>query len=1478
MSILQNGFHNLHPVLAGWFQTTFGQPTPAQQLGWKSIQAGQSTLIFAPTGSGKTLAAFVACLDHLWRTPKLTPGVRILYISPLKALNEDISRNLEFPLQGVEELSQRLGADLPRLTVGVRSGDTPAADRQRMIRKPPDILITTPESLHLLLTSRARSTLQTISYVIVDEIHALCSTKRGVFLSLLLERLEAINPRGFLRIGLSATQRPLEEVARFLGGGRRVKQDNGSDRYEPRFVHIVDTAQKKELDLKVVAPFSDALSTRTGSVWPDIERILFEEIRRHRSTIVFANNRRVAERLTSHLNELAELADLKPEAGDWVEFAKSHHGSLNLGERRLTEESLKRGELAAVVATASLELGIDMGAVDLVCQVESPGSISRGLQRVGRASHFVGRISRGRMIAKTPGDLLESAALCSQMKHGHVEWLRVPTNCLDVLAQQVAACVAMEPWSVNDLFNLVRQAYPYRDLPASAFESVLKMLSGRFPADSFRDLRARLSWDRVHNRLAALPGTAKLALMGGGTIPDTGQYPVHLGEGGPRLGELDEEFVLERRVGETFVLGTATWKIEAIEPLKVIVGRAEGRSALMPFWRGEDSPRTAELGEAVGTISREVAERIDDPTLVEWLGSECNLDVNAAEALIGYFARQLRVAGAVPDDRTVLVETFLDPAGELGLAILTPFGGRLHHPLKLAIQARLRQRFGIESAILHADDGILIRLPNSAEPPLDLLEGLTPDLGESLIREEIAESALYGLRFRQNAGRSLLMPRPDPSKRTPLWLQRLRARDLLQVVRHFPDFPVVVETHRECLNDDLDLPRLRAFLEKIQSGAIRVVQRPGEKPSPFASELIFRFEHTFLYQWDEPQRAKNAGQGSGVDDDLLNEVLDAETHARWLDPNAIGRVENRLRGIGRPPRSVEEMAETLRQFGDLAPSELFGPMEVFLGELEIQGRAQRIRLEGTAEPVRWISAEESELYATAFATGEPSSTLDAILGRYFRTHALVGLVELRQRYPMDLAVAAESIERLTSPAGMVRLHSVDGEDGDDAVWIDSRNLSEIRRLSIALKRKESVAVAPEVFADFLVRHQGVHPERRMTGRDALGPVLERLQGFAANADVWETLILPSRVENYRNEWLDDELAHLGWIWRAEGVGLSEPRVAFASREFPYEPIARDDLPELSGESARVLEVLKSHGASYLDEISKRSGLEPTKVRKGLDNLVARGLVSNDRFEPLRAASRERHRNFSEVSSKVPTRKPGLGNYRPGLRNRGGHSVEGRWFPFDPGGTVSDRAEAMLAWSAVLLERYGVLTRELVAMEPWAPPWKDLLACLSRAELRGEIRRGFFVEGLSGIQFASVETGEELARLATERSRNDLPVLISTLDPANLYGSGAPFDIQLLEGGTARLSRSFNNELVLMGGRPVLIIESSGKKLTGMASASEDDLKAAIALLPKLTRPSRRVIKVETYNEAAALASPAAPWLAEAGFVRDHPGMTYYAGF
>lgn len=1461
-----DGLEVLLPVVASWFRTTFGTPTPPQRLGWPSVAAGRSTLIFAPTGSGKTLAAFLACLDHLWRNPADKRATRILYISPLKALNKDVYRNLQLPLEGILESAERAGKPLAPLTVGVRSGDTPAAERQKLIRKPPDILITTPESLHLMLTSRGAETLRSLSHVIVDEIHAVCPNKRGVFLALLLERLEAINPASFVRIGLSATQRPLEEVARYLGGQRK---DPATGRWEQRPVNIVDAGQRKKLDLEVTFPFDQPGIPAQGTVWPAIEGRLFELIKQHRSTIVFTNNRRVAERLTARLNERAETEGTAEEFAPTL--ARAHHGSLSLEERQGTEETLKQGELPAVIATASLELGIDMGAVDLVCQVESPGSVSRGLQRVGRAGHLVGRVSKGRLIAKTGPDLLESAALCRAMLHGEVEELRVPSGCLDVLAQQVVACVATGRWEVPALFDLVRSAYPYRDLTPDAFETILKLVSGRFPTEAFRDLRARVSWDRIHNVLYALPGTAQLALVGGGTIPDTGQYPVYIGDEGPRIGELDEEFVFERRVGDAFMLGTATWRIDAIEPHRVLVSRAEGQPGQAPFWHGESSPRTAELGEAVAVLTREIMERLGDPALTDWLQVTCRLSPHAAVALRDYIARQARIAGAVADDRTVLIETFRDPVGELGLAVLTPFGGRLHQALRIAFQARLRERLGIAVSCLHDDDGLLIRLPQNDEPPLDLFTGLTGEHAEQLIRGELGDSALFGLRFRQNAGRALLMPRPDPGKRTPLWLQRLRAKDLLQVVRRFPDFPIVVETYRECLNEDLDLPRLRRFLDAVAAGEIKIVTRRGENPSPFAAELIFRFTAHYLYQWDEPRRAERRGGALEVAEELLDPLLDPATHARWLDPDAIGRVESRLRGTGHPPRTAAEMGELLRTLGDLAPSELAGPMRAFLAELENDGRARRIEITHTVEPTRWISGEEASLYASAFAEPHDEAALSSIVKRFLLTHALIGLDDLTDRYPINPAHATQLLEEWVETGNLVRLSSADGADGPR--WADQRNLDEVRRLSIAIKRKESVAVIPEVFVDFVARRQRVTPATRWEGAAAVGLVLEQLQGFSAPADLWESEILPRRVRDFRPAWLDDLLSSGGWLWRADGNGKAPPRVAFVPRDFPGTWLAREEERELTEAESAILSVLTTRGASFAADLARVSGLEPSRVRAALDGLSGLGYVTNDRFDPLRPSARAMAEALVNASAPM-ARRPAVGRVRPSTRRLATMRPEGRWSRLEE--STADRETAHLAWATALLDRYGVLTRETAALDPWAPPWRDLAPFLARAELRGEVRRGYFVEGLSGVQYATVDAAEDLARIAAERPGNIEPVLLCTLDPANLYGAGAALDIALLEGGTARLPRLMGNFVVLIRGRPVLIIEAFGKRLTGLASASEEELRSAVALLRSLANPSRRVLRVETYNTASVLASPAAPWLTDSGFVRDHRGMALYA--
>jgi len=1464
-----------------WFRAALGEPTLAQRLGWPAIAAGHHTLILAPTGSGKTLAAFLACLDALWRQPELPRGVRVLYISPLKALNNDIHRNLQVPLEGVVQTARDMGMSLPALETAIRTGDTPAAERQRLLRQPPHILITTPESLHLLLTSRARETLRSLTHCIIDEIHALCTNKRGVFLALLLERLQALQQSGFVRIGLSATQRPLEEVARYLGGS----EPDATGNWRPRPVTIVDAGLRKDLDLCVVSPVEQFGPLPEKSVWPSIYRLLGEEIRRHRSTIVFANNRRTVERITACLNEEEEIA-------------RAHHGSVALEMRQQTETALKEGRLPAVVATASLELGIDMGAVDLVCQVESPGNVARALQRVGRAGHLVGQKSKGRLIPKTPMDLLEQAVLAREMAAGRVEEIRVPINCLDVLAQQLIACAAMDDWNVSDLFTLVRRAYPYRDLSPHAFEMTLEMISGRYRLDDLRPptsdirkapiaaLHPRVSWDRVNNRLLALPGSRQIALVGGGVIPDTGQYAAYTSNG-TRIGELDEEFIYERRIGDVFLLGTNAWRLERIEADRVIVTPAEGAPAIVPFWRGENTGRSYDLGCAIGAFLRELSERLDQPGCLDWLQREFFLDQNAARNLRHHVERQLRSAGCLPTDHTLVIEASRDQLGDWQVILLSPFGPRLHFSLRLALEARLRERLGYQPQCLHHNDGVLIRMTDTDEPVLDLFAGLTPGNVEEWILNELADSALFALRFRQNAARSLLLPRLQPGRRAPLWLQRLRGRDLLQVARRHPDFPLIVETFRECLHDHLDVPRLQQLLADIQAGRIKVVTRRTETPSPFAAGLVFSFTAAFLYQYDGVKA--NDEHLHILDRQLLEQLVSPPNQGHLLDPRAVHQVERRLRSIGQPPRSATEMAEWLRRLGDLKPEELEGPMAAFLEQLQRQGRACRLEL--PCGP-RWVSTEDVEQYRQAFGLEDADAEQRqaagaAILHRFLTTHALVGLADVLARYPFDPAWAQRQLDEWTRSG---RIVAVSGPHNESVVFSDPVNLEQVQRGSLSILRREVVTCSPPQFADFLLRWQRVHPSTRRGSREGLTDILERLQGLPLDADLWEQTVLPARVPEYQPRWLDEWIASGEGLWVCHGTSLPHPlpnregnegggeltRIAFFSRALLRQlpPLANVEVSALTEEAKRILDHLRSRGASFLTDVAADLGLTPSAVRNALGLMMRRGLVTNDHYDVVR-------RNEVSVSgvALVP-RDCSLGALtRPRSPRWASQRPEGRWSVV-PWGRPEPETHAV-AQAALLLERYGIAARELALLDPWLLPWRVLYEVLSRMELAGQVRRGYFVEGLSGAQFALPEAAQQLQELHVPSTAMAPAVLLHSMDPANLYGSGAPFDIPLLDGGTRPLLRRPGNWLVLRAGRPVLLIEQHGKRLTALASASCDDVSAAVACLPGILAHRRgsmaqHKLTVEEWNGRPITSTEGRELLEGVGFVRDYQAMTLYA--
>jgi len=999
------------PVRA-WFEESFGRPTPAQAQGWPPIQAGEHTLLLSPTGSGKTLAAFLWGLDRLFAElaeGERGAGVRLLYVSPLKALNNDIERNLRRPLSGVRAAAARLGQALPELRVAVRTGDTPSRLRASMAKNPPHILITTPESLYLILTSsKAREMLRTVRTVIVDEIHTVAGNKRGVHLALSLERLERLAGHPVQRIGLSATQRPLEEVAHYLGG-----QAWQGEQLEPRPVTIVDAGLAKALDLQVVTAVEDFRGLG-GSIWPSVDQEVVALIQAHQSTLVFANGRRLAERLAVRLGEQLGVR------------VRAHHGSMAAAARLEMETSLKEGRLPALVGTSSLELGIDIGAVDLVVQVQSPKGVAQGLQRVGRSGHLVGQTSVGRIFPTHREDLMEAAAVAGAMLRGEVEPTRVPENCLDVLGQHVVAAVAMDDWGDEALYDLVRQSYPYLSLPREAYHEVLAMLAGKYPREAYRELRPRLDWDRAAARLSALPGSAYLATSNGGTIADRGAFGAYLPDGKTKVGELDEEFIFERREGDVFTLGSRTWRIQQILDDRVLVADGTGAPSMMPFWKGDTLWRSYDLGLAVGRFRRQVAARLRDPEVLAWLHAEHALDDNSARNVLSYVRDQVETAGAISSDQTIVVELLRDPLGDARLIVHSPFGGRVNAAWALALRGILRERFHTTPECQTNDDAIMLRFPEADQaPPVDAVTQLTPAEARERILRELPGSALFGAQFRQNAARALLMPRAKGRRRTPFWLQRLRAKDLLAATRQFASFPIVVETYRDCLRDVLDLDNLLQVLAAIQDGRIRVVTVERATPSPAAAGLLRQFIGIYMYEWDEP-KAEHQLRRLALDRDLLEGLLGGVSPAELLRPEALAELEAHLQRTapGRRARSRQELALVLQELGDLSTAELLARAEeggaVWLEALAAEGRIVERSIPTAAGPARrWLLAEEAGTYARAFDDpfAPPSGGSPADRPTYsLSPHAAAAAPGERVRVRGDLAQEAGWAQEETSLA------------------------------------------------------------------------------------------------------------------------------------------------------------------------------------------------------------------------------------------------------------------------------------------------------------------------------------------------------------------------------------------------------------------------------------------------------------------------------
>ena len=1069
------------PATRAWFCGAFAEPTPAQAGAWRAIGKGEDTLVVAPTGSGKTLAAFLWAIDKLAAVPPPPDPkrrTRVLYVSPLKALAVDIERNLRAPLTGIGHAAHRLGLAEPDVRVAVRTGDTAAEDRRKLVTKPPDILITTPESLFLLLTSQARETLRGVETVIVDEVHAVAGNKRGAHLALSLERLDALrgDARPAQRVGLSATVRPVGEVATFLGGARPVT--------------VVQPPSPKRIELTVVVPVEDMteLDTAPGrsgsdgdsgdgpapvrSIWPHVEARVLDLIEQHKSTIVFANSRRLAERLCGRLNELAAeraeaafeagpspadtasagargssavngrmpaeiMAQAGAAAGAPAEVARAHHGSVSRQERAEIEEALKAGRLPAVVATSSLELGIDMGAVDLVVQVEAPPSVASGLQRVGRAGHNVGDVSRGIIFPKYQGDLLQAAVVAERMRDGQIEELKIPHNPLDVLAQQVVAMTAVDDWPVDELERMVRKAAPFGGLTRPLLEAVLDMLAGRYPSEDFAGLRPRIVWDRVAGIIRARPGAQRLAVTSGGTIPDRGLFGVFLASGGDRqprrVGELDEEMVYESRVGDVFVLGASSWRIEDITPDRVLVTPAPGQPGRLPFWHGDTPGRPAELGRAIGAACRSLAS-VSEPEAMASL-ERAGLDELAARNLIRYLADQRAATGYVPDDRTLVMERFRDELGDWRVVLHSPYGDRVHAPWALAIAARLRERYGgMDVQALHTDDGILIRVPESDEPPPSGIALLDPDEIGDLVTAEVGASALFASRFRECASRALLLPRRQPGRRTPLWQQRQRSAQLLEIASRYPAFPIVLETVREVLRDVFDVPALTALLRDIAARRIRIVEVETATPSPFGKSLLFRYVGAFMYEGDAPLAERRA-QALSLDTALLAELLGQDGLRELLDPSVVDQTERDLQHLseGRRCRDLEGVSDLLRTAGPLTAAEVAArcvsdaAVGAWLSELASARRAIQVRIAG--EPM-WAAIEDAGRLRDALGVPLPMGVPEAftepvadalgdLVARYARTHGPFATAAVAGRYGLGPAVVTMALRRLAADGRVV---------------------------------------------------------------------------------------------------------------------------------------------------------------------------------------------------------------------------------------------------------------------------------------------------------------------------------------------------------------------------------------------------------------------------------------------------------------------------
>ncbi|ULN36848.1 ATP-dependent helicase [Mycolicibacterium smegmatis] len=1459
-----------------WFTTAFAAPTPAQADAWSAISEGNNTLVIAPTGSGKTLAAFLWAIDRL-ADPAREPsqGTQVLYVSPLKALAVDVERNLRTPLTGITRVAERHGLPAPSITVGVRSGDTPPNQRRAMIANPPDVLITTPESLFLMLTSAARETLTSVRTVIVDEVHAVAATKRGAHLALSLERLDQLLDTPAQRIGLSATVRPPEEVARFLSGQAPTT--------------IVCPPAAKTFDLSVQVPVPDMANLDNNSIWPDVEERIVDLVEAHNSSIVFANSRRLAERLTSRLNEIhAERSGIELPAGPNPEvgggapahlmgsgqangapplLARAHHGSVSKEQRAQVEDDLKSGRLRAVVATSSLELGIDMGAVDLVIQVEAPPSVASGLQRVGRAGHQVGEISQGVLFPKHRTDLIGCAVTVQRMQTGDIETLRVPANPLDVLAQHTVAVAALEPVDADAWFDAVRRSAPFATLPRSAFEATLDLLSGKYPSTEFAELRPRLVYDRDTGTLTARPGAQRLAVTSGGAIPDRGMFTVYLAsetEKPSRVGELDEEMVYESRPGDVISLGATSWRITEITHDRVLVIPAPGQPARLPFWRGDSVGRPAELGAAVGAFTGELASL--DRKAFDKRCQEMGFAGYATDNLHQLLREQREATGVVPSDTTFVVERFRDELGDWRVILHSPYGLRVHGPLALAVGRRLRERYGIDEKPTASDDGIIVRLPDSGDtPPGADLFVFDADEIEPIVTAEVGGSALFASRFRECAARALLLPRRHPGKRSPLWHQRQRAAQLLDIARKYPDFPIVLEAVRECLQDVYDVPALIELMHKIAQRRLRIVEVETATPSPFAASLLFGYVGAFMYEGDSPLAERRAA-ALALDTVLLSELLGRVELRELLDPAVVASTSAQLQHLTpeRAARDAEGVADLLRLLGPLTEADIAqrctaDNIGAWLDGLHAAKRALPVTYAGQTW---WAAVEDIGLLRDGIGVPVPvgvpaaftesaSDPLGDLIGRYARTRGPFTTEQTAARFGLGVRVASDVLSRMAVDGRLIRGEFAADLSGEQ--WCDAQVLKILRRRSLAALRAQVEPVSTDAYARFLPSWQHVG-STNTTGIDGLATVIEQLAGVPIPASAVESLVFPQRVRDYQPAMLDELLASGEVMWSGAGqIGNGDGWVAFHLADTAPLTLTHGAEIEFTDTHRVILETLGHGGAYFFRQLTDGTveGTAGQELKQALWELIWAGWVTGDTFAPVRAVLSGPRRSGAPAH-RQRQRPPRLSRYSVAhAQTRGTDpTVSGRWSALpaaEPDSTVRAHFQAEL-----LLGRHGVLTKGAVGAEGVPGGFATLYKVLSAFEDAGRCQRGYFVESLGGAQFAVASTVDRLRsyldNVDPERPEYHAVVLAAT-DPANPYGAalGWPTDSE-----AHRPGRKAGALVALVDGRLVWFLERGGRSLLSFGADADAQRAAAGALTDLVSAGRIPSLLVERINGVAVL--------------------------